>query len=177
MSDPAAASSAYHLKYDATEDRLLVSVDLAPAQEYAMSLTRRLTKQLLAALAGHHAKNAAAGLRNPAARDSVLNFAHGQAVAEGIAGGEVRADAGGRIAVAAPKPVREIRIALNAQGETAVGLDDGQRTLTIALSAPRTHLFIAALLDIATKAAWDLPPIATWLDAATPATAMPRVLH
>jgi hypothetical protein len=73
--------------------------------------------------------------------------------------------------------VREIRIAPNARGESAVSLNDGERTLTIALNAPRIHLFIAALLDVAIQASWDLPPIAAWLDTATPATAAPKVIH
>jgi len=172
------AKPGYHLKYHADEDRLLVSVDIPPAQEYAMALTRRLTKHLLAALAANYVKSAtAAAIKNPATREIVLNFEHGSAVGAGVAGGEIRQDAGGKSLVAAPRTVREIRIAPSAQGNTAMLMNDGERTLTIDLTAQRIHIFIAAVLDIAVQAAWDFPTIAAWLDAAPPATAMPRVLH
>ena len=44
-------ANSYHLRFLADEDRIVIAVDLSPEHELAMLLTRRLTRNLLAALA------------------------------------------------------------------------------------------------------------------------------
>lgn len=51
-----ASAPTYNIHYIAEEDRLLISIDVPPDREFAMSLTRRLAKHLVGTLAAVHAK-------------------------------------------------------------------------------------------------------------------------
>jgi len=166
----------FHLGYVAEEDRLLLSVDVAPDQEYAMALTRRLTKALIAALVDRVAKGCTESLGdNPALRDTLLSFEHATAVADADASGARRARAAQKPLVAAPRLIRDIKMKPTPDGGVILALDDHQRALSIELNAERLHSFVAGILDVALGAGWDLPAPAAWLDRAA-ATAPPAAL-
>ena len=170
----------YHLKYFAEEDRLLISVDVAPAQEYAMMVTRRLLRQVLEFLSANFAKMKAEALgRDPSVQNTVLNFEHRHAVDEATATGDARKDEQHRSLIAPPLLVREIKVNPKPDGGATLSFYDGKQYLTVDLTAQRVHVFIAAVLDIAATSGWDFPPIATWLDRAAGADPGPagRVMH
>ena len=172
------ASVNFHLGYSAEEDRLLLSVDVASAQEYAMALTRRLAKALIAALVDRVSKDRADGLGdNPALRDTVLSFEHANAVAGAQASGARRPRIEQKPLVAAPRLIREIRMKATADGGVALQLDDHERALNIELTPERLHSFVAGVLDVASGAGWDLPAPAAWLDRAAAVARPAVVLH
>jgi len=174
MTAPTAAVN-FHLGYNADEDRLLLSVDVAGDREYAMALTRRLTKALVGALADRVAKGRGNLGINPALRDTVLSFEHAHAVADAQASGMRRPRSGQIPLFAAPRLVREIKLKSNEDGGVALQLDDHERALNIELNIERLHSFVAGILDIAGGAGWDLPPPVPWLERST-GTA-PTILH
>src|SRR5690348_15527287 len=51
-----ASAPTYYVRYIAAEDRLPVSIDVPPRREFATTMTRPLTRQLIGALAGARAK-------------------------------------------------------------------------------------------------------------------------
>lgn len=51
-----ASAPTYNIRCNAGEDQLLISIDLPPDREFAMSLTRRLAKHLVGTLLAVHAK-------------------------------------------------------------------------------------------------------------------------
>jgi hypothetical protein len=187
----------YHVSYSADEDRLLVSVEVTPEQEYAMGMTRRLTKLLIGTLADLQVKKKVADLdaekttaspkvrkrleaviQVPAVRDTVLNFEHSEAVAQSVASGDTRPRERRKPLVASPRFIREVKITPKANGGAIIKLDDKEKVLTLDLNGQRVHSFIAGVLDLAGKAGWDLPVIATWLDrAAATASERSSVVH
>jgi len=187
----------YHVNYSALEDRLLISVEVAPDQEYAMGLSRRLTKQLIGTLADLQVKRKVAELdpektkaspavrqkletvrSNPVVRDTVLNFEHTHAVATGIASGDTRPRPQSKPLIASPRVVHEVKITPQPDGGAIIRLDDKQRILTLDLNAQRVHSLMAGILRIAGEAGWDLPVIAAWLQrAAGNVSSMPNALH
>lgn len=174
-----ASAPTYNVRYIAAEDRLLMSIDVPPDREFAISLTRRLAKQLIGTLATIHAKRrAAATPANPMARDTVLGFEHQAAVGAAVAGGDARKNTP-KALVAAPRLVRRVKITPKPDGGAALVFDEGERYLTLDLTAQRVHLFMAAILDIAGTAEWDLPPLANWLDGSSLSTgqASPKAVH
>lgn len=180
------SAAPYHVSYSAEEDRLLISLEVSPEREYAMGLTRRLTKMLIGALADLQVKkkdgeSAAepttaarpagrqkleALKRDPVVRDTVLSFEHTHAVAESIATGDTRPRARGKPLVAAPLLIREVKIMRKPDGGAVVHLDNRQQVLTLDLDTRRVHSLMAGILDLAEKAGWDFPVIATWLERA-----------
>jgi hypothetical protein len=96
-----------------------------------------------------------------------MGLEHRQALARAAASGETRRNEPLRPLVAAPRLIREIKVTPKPEGVVVV-LDDKERALTIDLDGPRLHSFLAALVEVATNAGWDLPRIASWLDAAPP---------
>lgn len=175
-----ASSSQFHLSYDADEDRLLVAVDAADDRRYAMAVTRRLAKLMIGALAETQVRHRAdAAGANPLLRDTVLSFEHAAAVADAVSSGDTRFDQPKKPFVAAPRLVREIKLTPQPDGGVAIALDDKQQVLTINLSRPRAHSFLAGVLDLAARAGWDLPIIATWLERAADGApaATPKVVH
>jgi hypothetical protein len=187
----------YHVNYSAQEDRLLVSVEVTRDQEYAMGLTRRLTKLLIGTLADLQVKKKVADLdaegnaaspkvrkkletvrKDPIKRDTVLKFEHAHAVAASVASGDTRPRQHSKPLVASPRLVREVKISPKADGGAIIKLDDKARVLTLDLNAQRVHSFMAGVLDIAAQAGWDLPVIAAWLDrASSKASVMPTAVH
>lgn len=141
-----ASSANFHLSYNAEEDRLLVSVDVAPEQEYAMALTRRLAKLLVGALADMqvHRKVEIVG-KNPLLRDTVLNFEHATAVAAAISSGETKINEQRKPLLAPPRLIREIKLTPKEDGGSLVVLDDKQQVLKIDMSPQRVHSFMAGV--------------------------------
>jgi|SRR5690348_1335767 len=170
----------YNIRYNAEEDRLLISIDVPPDREFAMSLTRRLAKHLVGTLAAAHAKrHEAATPANPMARDAVLGFEHQAAVGTAVAGGDARKNTPAKALIAAPRLVRTVKITPRPDGSAVLVFDEGEKHLTLDLTAQRLHLFMAAILDIAGTAEWDFPPLATWLKGSSLAAgqAPPRAIH
>lgn len=187
----------YHVSYSAEEDRLLVAVEVKPDEDYAMALPRRLTKLVIGTLADLQVKKKVAALdaertaasprigktleavrRDPVMRDTVLNFEHAHAVAAGVASGDTRPRQRTKPLVASPKLVREVKITPKPDGGAVIRLNDKERVLTLDLNAQRVHSFMAGILEVATKAGWDLPVIAAWLDRAPgKGTDMSTVVH
>ncbi|HUZ73371.1 MAG TPA: hypothetical protein VMU87_10310 [Stellaceae bacterium] len=161
----------YNVRYVAAEDRLLVSIDVPPDREFAMSLTRRLGKQLVGTLAAIHAKRREAVTpANPAARDTVLGFEHQAAVGAAVAGGDARKNVPVKTLVSAPRLILAVKITPKPDGGAVLVFDEGEKHLTLDLTPPRVHLFMAAIIDIATAAEWDLPPLAAWLEGSSLST-------
>lgn len=175
-----ASAPTYNIRYVAAEDRLLVSVDVPPDREFAMSLTRRLSKQLVSTLAAVYVKQRGAVTpANPAARDTVLGFEHQAAVGAAVAGGDARKNTPAKALVAAPRLVHTVKITPKPDGGAVLVFDEGEKHLTLDLTAQRVHLFLAAILDIAATAEWDLPPLAKWLDGSSLSAgdAAPKAVH
>jgi hypothetical protein len=175
-----ATAGNFHLGYDAEEDRLLVSIDVAGDQHYAMALTRRLAKLLVGALAEMQVRQRAdAAGKPPQWRDTVLNFEHAQAVAAGMSSGDTKLNQPKKPLLAPPRIIREIKLTPKEHGGVIMILDDKNQILTIDLTRARAHSFMAGVLDIAARAAWDLPLIAAWLEQAAGGddAAAPRVVH
>jgi hypothetical protein len=173
-------SAAFHLSYDSGEDRILVAIDVESERRYAMALTRRLAKLVLAALADFAGKHSASSARtDPQHRDTVLNFEHSSAVAAALASGDTKTHQPGKPLVEPPRLIREVKLTPKEGGAILVTLYDGQRTLTLELDQPRIHSFMAGVLELAAGAGWDLPLIAAWLDRAGAGdqSAQPRVVH
>lgn len=175
-----ASAPRYNVRYVATEDRLLVSIDIPPDREFAMSLTRRLAKQLIGALATIHAKRREAETpANPTVRDTVLGFEHQAAVGAAVSGGDARKNTAAKTLIAVPRLVRTVKITPKPDGSAVLVFDEGEKYLTLDLTPQRVHLFIAAILDIAGTAEWDLPPLATWLESSSLSAgqAAPKAVH
>src|SRR5215469_16450853 len=175
-----ASAPTYNIRYIAAEDRVLVSIDVPPDREFAMSLTRRLAKQLVGTLATIHAKRREATTpANPTARDTVLGFEHQAAVGAAIAGGDARKNSPAKTLIATPRLVRTVKITSRDDGGAVLVFDEGEKYLTLDLTPQRVHLFMAAILDIAGAAEWDFPALATWLDGSTLAAdqAAPKAVH
>ena len=175
-----ASAPTYGIRYNADEGRLLISIDVPPDREFAMSLTRRLAKHLVGTLAAVHAKRReAATPANPTARDTVLGFEHQAAVGAAVAGGDARKNTPAKALIAAARLVRTVKITPRPDGSAVLVFDEGEKHLTLDLTAQRLHLFMAAILDIAGTAEWDLPPLATWLEGSSLAAgqAPPKALH
>lgn len=178
MSTPS-APTAFHLSYDAEEDRILIAVDVDGGQRYGMGLTRRLVKLVLAALADLSVKRSeAAAAADPQHRDIVLNFEHARAVAEGLASGDTRRSEPPKPLVQPARLVHEVKLTPRPGGGVIVACDNRQRVLSLDLPPARVHSFMAGMLDLAAGAGWDLPLIAAWLDRAGAGDAgAPRVVH
>jgi len=178
--DVQASAPTYNIRYNAEEDRLLISIDVPPDREFAMSLTRRLAKHLVGTLASVHAnRREAATPANPVARDTVLGFEHQAAVGAAVAGGDARKNTPAKALISAPRLVRTVKITPRPDGSAVLVFDEGEKHLTLDLTAPRLHLFMAAILDIAGTAEWDFPSLATWLEGSSLAAgqAPPKALH
>jgi hypothetical protein len=175
-----ASASTYNIRYVAAEDRLLISIDVPPDREFAMSLTRRLAKQLVGSLAAIHARQReAATPAHPAARDAVLGFEHQAAVGAAVADGDARKNTPAKALVAPPRLVQTAKIRPKVDGGAVIVLDEGDKQLTLDLTPQRVHLFMAAILDIAATAEWDLPPLAVWLEGSSLSAdnAVPKAVH
>jgi hypothetical protein len=164
---PQITAQAYHLRYIADEDRILLSVDLSPQHELAMPLTRRLTRNLLTALAKIVAERgeAAAG-GNPMMRDTILDFEHNQSVANAVAEGNMRNESVEKPPAVAPMLVREVKIVPKPDGGFALVFDNSAQLLTLEVAADRIHMVIETFVQMAERSGWDFPPIASWLDPA-----------
>jgi len=172
-------TTAFHLSYDAEEDRILIAVDVDPGRRYAMALTRRLAKLVLGALADFAGRHSAGSAQtDPQRRDTVLTFEHSSAVEAALASGETKTHQPAKPFVQPARLVREVKLTPKDDGDVVMALFDRNQVLTLDLSPARMHSFMAGLLELAASAGWDLPRIAAWLDRAKSAEpATPRVVH
>lgn len=179
MSDPI-NSQTYSLKYLPEEDRLLLSMEINPEQEWAVLVTRSLIKKLLGALASilENRPSQATG-QSGHLRHSILQFEHSTAVDVSAARGETRKEERpARTLLAPPRLAREIKLTPKEDGSVVMIFDDGDRNLTVDLTAARVHVFIGIVLELAGGAGWDFPTIASWLAGAAPDAAPAHVqLH
>ena len=78
-----------------------------------------------------------------------------------------------------PRLVQTVKITPRPDGSAVLVFDEGEKHLTLDLTAQHLHLFMAAILDIASTAEWDLPSLATWLEGSSLAAgqAPPKALH
>ena len=159
----------YHLRYLLDEDRILLSVALSPESELGMPVTRRLLRNLLDALAKLVDERrpapviAAAAAANPAMRETVLDFEHGQSVAKAVAEGSMKDERRDKPLAVTPKLVREINIHSKTDGGLALVFDNGDQALTLEVSPDRIHMVIATFVQMAERAGWDLAPAASWM--------------
>lgn len=160
------SAQAYHLRYVPEEDRILLLVELSSSSDLAMPMTRRLTRNLITALAKLVAGRTQAGLAgNPLARDTVLNFEYSQSVAQAIAQGNMRDESREKEVTVSSKPVREVNIVPKSNGDVALVFDNTEQALTLEVSADRIHIVISTFVRMAERAEWNFPAIASWLDA------------
>lgn len=173
------SSHAYHLRHDLDEDRLVIAMDVDADHEFAMVLMRRLLKDLLLVLTGvSERKNEEILGRTEAVRAKVLNFEHSHAVGEAVSGGMVQKGTPRKALVSLPRLIRQIVVTPKDPGGVSIAFNEGETILRLELDAPRLHVFIASLLDVAEKAGWDLPAIAAWLHPITaPGPARPMRAH
>ena len=185
MSSPGQAkvhiiAQAYHLRYVADEDRIVLCVDLSGETELAMPITRRLTRNFLMALAKFVAERTRANESavSPDARDAVLDFEHSKAVAHAVADGAMREEARKKPLSVASKPAREVNITPKAHGGLALSFDNSEQSVALEVSAERIHMVIETFVRMAERAGWDFPPVASWLDPAKrSADAQGRVIN
>ncbi len=123
-----ASTSTYNVRYVAAEDPLLVSIDVPPDREFAVSVTRRLAKQMIGTLAAIHFKRREAS--TPAsllARDAVLGFEHQAVVEAAVADGDARKNTSAKTLVAAPRLVRAVRITPKPDGCATLVFDESEK--------------------------------------------------
>jgi hypothetical protein len=163
----------YHLRHLVKEDRVVIAVDISPEQELAMLITRRLLRKLVSAIAKIVTDRAAS---MGAMRDTILDFEHSSSVAKALAEGHIRdenrkADEEKQL-VAPMRLVEEVKLVPKNDGGLSVIFDNREQMLTIEISANRIHVVIETFLNLAQRAGWDFPPMASWLegpkDAAVP---------
>jgi hypothetical protein len=159
-------AQAYHLRYTVDEDRILLSVDISPDTELAIPITRRMTRNLVAALAKLVSERAGTGAtNNPLVRDTVLDFEHSKSVADAVASGNMRDETRKKPLTMSAKPVREVNIVPKANGAIALVFDNSEQLLTLDVARERIHIVISTFIRMAERAGWDFPPIASWLEA------------
>jgi len=169
-------AQAYHLRYAVDEDRILLSVDISPDTELAIPITRRMTRNLVTALAKLIAERSAT--HTPLMRDTVLDFEHSKSVADAVASGNMRDETRKKPLTTSAKPVREVNIVPKANGAIALVFDNSEQLLTLDVSGERIHIVISTFIRMAERAGWDFPPIASWLDASkTVSDAAGRVVN
>ena len=169
---------AYHLTYSETEDRLIVSID---DEEQVIALTRRLTREMVKAIAKLVAqqKSPATG-GNALVRDTVLNFERSKAVTEAYADGSARRSQRKSSDAALSKLARAVDISAKKSGGATLVFRDSGNLLTLALDARGIYVLISAIVDIAVIAGWDLPEMAAWLEPTPSRDAdrePPKVIH
>jgi len=167
----------YHLTYMQKEDRLLLYMD---SNEPKVALTRRLTRSLLRTMgrALGEQKSATIG-KNELVRNSVLNFEQSKATAEAHADGRVRRQLDKRTDGTVCCAATTVEVVIKGTGTTLTFKEDLESLLRLTLDRDGTYLFMSLILEIATKAEWDLD-VVSWLEpgAAPEATATPaKVLH
>ncbi|GEM_PF-2449418 len=155
----------YHLRHLIEEDRLLIAVDISAEHELAMLLTRRLTRNLVSAMAKMVADRAP---QPGPIRDTVLDFEHSHAVATAMAEGHMREENRNPEQpkqLAAPlRLVQEVKLGPKKDGGVSLLFDNREQVLVIEISGDRMHMVIETFLQIAERAGWDFPPIASWLE-------------
>lgn len=155
----------YHLRHLVEEDRVVVVVDVPPQNELAMLLTRRLLRNLVSALAKLITDRAA---QMGALRDTILDFEHSNSVAAALAEGHMRDENRNpqqSKPLAAPlRLVKEIKLLAKKHGGLSLVFDNREQVLVIEVASDRIHMVIETFLQIAERAGWDFPPIASWLE-------------
>jgi hypothetical protein len=170
----------YHLRYAVDEDRILVSVDISPEHELAMPMTRRLTRNLLAAMAKMASDRGPASVpagAPPLVRDTILDFEHSQSVATAVAEGHMRNEPPREKPPSMPMPmrlVREVKLVPRNNGGIALVFENGEQQLILEIAPERIHMVIETFVQMAERAGWHFPPIASWLDPAKAAASPPQ---
>ena len=170
--------SDYHLTYSKSEDRLLVSID---DQEHVVALTRRLTRELLKAMAKIVAqqKSGTTGT-NELVRSTVLKFEQSKAVVEAYADGSLRRSKGKPPNPALSRLATAVEIAVNKNAGMTLTFKNSETPLALSLDARGTYVLMSALLDSAAAAGWDFPEIVSWLEpgpTAEQGQQPPRIIH
>ena len=180
---PQITAYSYHLRFLADEDRIIIAVDLSPEHELAMLLTRRLTRNLLAALAkmmsdrgpaAAVAKDPVTAAANPVLRDTILDFEHSQSVATAVAEGHMRNETREKPPAVPPRLVREVKIVPKPDSGLALIFGTGEQVLALEIAPDRIHMVIETFVQMAERAGWHFPPIASWLDPAKAAASPPQ---
>jgi hypothetical protein len=159
-------ANAYHLRYAADDDRIVLSVDISSEQELGMAITRRLTRNFIAALAKFVAERVpAAKAPTPIIRETILDFEHSASVANAVAEGNMRETPREteKKPIGPPSLVREVKLVPKPDGGLGLVFDDNERLLTLDVAPERLHMVIETFVQIAERAGWDFPPLASWL--------------
>lgn len=168
---------AYHLRYVTEEDRIVVAVDISPEHELAMPMTRRLTRNLLGAMAKMASDKGQASVpagTPPLVRDTILDFEHSQSVAAAVAEGHMRNETPREKPPTMPMPMRlvhEVKLVPRNNGGIALVFENGEQQLILEIAPERIHMVIETFVQMAERAGWDFPPMASWLDPAKTAVA------
>ena len=163
---PQINAQSYHLRYSSDEDRLLLSVDLSPESELAMLVTRRLTRNLIGALAKFVSDRGPVPGANSNLRETLLDFEHGHAVAAAKAEGQMREETRIKHPAVPVKLVHEVKLVPKPEGGLTLLFDNNEQLLAIDVAFDRLHMVIETIVQMAERAGWDFPPIASWLDPA-----------
>jgi hypothetical protein len=161
-------AQSYHLRYLAEEDRVLFSVDVAQGQEIGIALTRRFTRNFLAAFAKFVSERVRLEAKHDsAARDAILDMEHNRSVADAIAKGSMReGPQPPAFPIPTPKLVQEAKFVSNERGGLALVFLNSEHRLVLEVGPGRIHMVLETFVKIAERAGWDFPPIASWLDPA-----------
>ena len=152
----------FHVAYSPTEDRLLLSFD---DQEPVVALTRRLTRELLKSTAKIVAEQKSG---TPAAdqlvRDTVLSFEHSKAVTEAYAEGRARQENRQAPSPSVVRLASSVDIVIKKNQSITFVFKDGEPLFSLPFSVQTTYVFMSTIVDMAAKAGWDFPEIASWLE-------------
>ena len=154
----------FSFAYDAKQDRIWLRLN---DQDELMWLTRRLTVFLLTQAAERFAQSAGGGLNGLVKKDQAVELEHELAVTEpdeGAVGTPVQMGS-----QSPPEAMRangllceRITLSSNANG-AQLQLLTGEEQRVINLSRAGFHRFLRALLLVANRVKWDLPPVPQWL--------------
>ena len=153
----------YHMNYSSDEDRIFIFVRDDEGTEHAFGITRQLFKKLWPAL-GKTVQDMSETVAKttPEMKKDVLRIEQEGAVSQAIKSGAVTndpvPDAEKRVAYL----VKTIRIGTTAEGNKALTLSDGDRSMNIPINHDQLIVLCDALKALANKSDWDLKPLYPW---------------
>lgn len=154
----------FSFAYDAKQDRIWLRLN---DKDELVWLTRRLSVFLLTQAAERFAQSAGGGLDGLVKKDQAVELEHELAVTEPDEGA-----VGTPVQIGSQSPPEEMRasgllcerITLSSNTNGAqLQLLTGDEQRVINLSRAGFHRFLRALLLVANRVKWDLPPVPQWL--------------
>jgi len=161
-----------NLRYDAEEDRILLSVQDGTGTDHDIWLTRRLVRQFFPALAKCLTEmSATAGRVGAQWRNEVLSFEHEKAVSDALSSGRARpaerapapeADDHGDAADRKGLLVQTIGVRKRSEGRLGLSFRSQDAAVDLELDDERLHVICDLLAKLACRAEWDLGLALPW---------------